>query len=117
MCGDVPRLRDLPPLVAERHDLAAVALRDLDPALAERAGGDDEDAAARSAEIRHRRLHRAGPGRREEQHVGRGAAELLQALEALPIDRPEVGPRWWTTGCASAASTSGGTGVGPGVKR
>jgi hypothetical protein len=27
------------------------------------------------------------------------------------------GPRWWITGAAAAASTSGGTGVGPGVNR
>src|SRR5437588_1786536 len=27
------------------------------------------------------------------------------------------GPRWWAIGSAAAASTSGGTGVGPGVKR
>ena len=27
------------------------------------------------------------------------------------------GERWWMTGSAIAASTSGGTGVGPGVKR
>jgi hypothetical protein len=27
------------------------------------------------------------------------------------------GPRWWTTGCDMAASTSGGTGVGPGVNK
>ncbi len=27
------------------------------------------------------------------------------------------GPRWWMIGAAPAASTSGGTGVGPGAMR
>ena len=42
---DVPRLRDLPPLVAS-GDVAAVALRDLDP-RSPSAARDDHDAAAR----------------------------------------------------------------------
>ena len=88
--GDVLRLRDLAPLVAESGYLAAVPLGDLDPALAEGAGGDDEHPAAGRAEVRHGGLHGARPGGREQQDVGRRPADLLQAVEALAVDRPEV---------------------------
>ena len=88
--GDVLRPRDLAPLVAQSGDLAAVPLGDLDPALAERAGGDDEDAAAGSAQIRDGGLHGARPGGGEQQDIGRSPADLLQAIEALAVDRPKV---------------------------
>ena len=88
--GDVLRPRDLPPLVAESGDLAAVPLGNLDPALAEGAGGDDEDAAAGSAQIRDGGLHGAGPGGGEQQNIGRCPADLLQAIEALAVDRQKV---------------------------
>ena len=79
------------PTRSDGLDLAAVALGELDPALAEAPGGDDDDPVARRAEVRDRRLHRARAGRREQEHVGRRAEDLLQPLQALGVDRAEVG--------------------------
>ena len=42
-------------------------------------------------EVRDRRLHRAGAGRAEEQHLALGAEHLLQALERPRVDLLEVG--------------------------
>jgi hypothetical protein len=81
------------------------------------AGRDDEHPLARRAEVRDRGLHRTCSGRGEEQHVAFGEEDFSQARERALVDGLEVGPAMVDTGCEIAASTSGGTGVGPGVSR
>ena len=56
--------RHLAPVVREPLHVEAVLLADRDPALAERAGGDDRDAVGRRAEVRDGGVHRAGARRR-----------------------------------------------------
>ena len=80
--GEVVRARRLAPLVLDGLDVGAVGGGELLPALAERAGGDDDHAVAGRAEVRDGGLHRAGAGAGEEQDVVRGAAHLREPLEA-----------------------------------
>ena len=80
----------LAPLVADVVDLAAVGLGDLGPALAEVAGGDDDDAVARRGQVRDDRLEAGRSRGRVEEDVAVGAEDLLQPLEALLVGRLEV---------------------------
>ena len=115
----VRRSASRPTRSASVLDLAAVAVGEL--AASARRSAPAETTTTRlagRAEVRDRRLHRAGARAGEEEHVGRGAEDLPAAARGTRRRRArKSGPRWWTTGSASAASTSGGTGVGPGVKR
>ena len=101
------------------HDVGAVRPRHPGPALAEVAGR--ERRAARSPgerQVRDGGLNRAGAGGGEQEDVVLRAADLAAAGRgSARRPRGSRGPRWWMTGSASAASTSGGTGVGPGVNR
>ena len=90
--GEVVRARRLAPLVLDGLDVGAVRRRELLPALAERAGGDDDHAVAGRAEVRDGRLHRPGAGAGEEQDVVRGAAHLPEPLERLAEELLVVGP-------------------------
>ena len=117
--GQVVGGRRLAPLVARRPDLAAVAL------------GELRSSARRSCPRRRRRPGCPGEQRfatadsiapvpeavkrSTSDEVRKTCLQPLQALARRSARKSE--PRWWTTGSASAASTSGGTVVGPGVNR
>ena len=89
--ADLVGRRRLAPLERDPLDVEAVLLADRDPALAERAGGDDRDAVAGGAEVRGGGVHRARPGRGEEQHLGLGAEHVLEPREAALVHLAEVG--------------------------
>src|SRR5215210_3651845 len=84
--GGLPGSGNLPPAVTKVIDLGAVGLGDGSPALTEVAGRDDQDGLARRAEVRDRRLHRAGARAPEEQHFLLRAENLPQAAEALRVE-------------------------------
>ena len=75
----------LAPLGLEVHGVGAVGLAQLGPALAELTGRRDDRDVARGQQVGHRRLHRTGPGGREQLHV---VARLEHHLE--PVQDPRV---------------------------
>ena len=75
----------------DQVDLAAEGLGQGDPALAEFAGGEDQDAVAGRGEVGDRGFHGAGAGAGEEQDVILGADELLQLGEDLGVEGAELG--------------------------
>ena len=79
-----------PPLAFEHRHVRAERARHRDPAVAERAGGDAEDAIARLDEVREHRLERAGAGGREEQDVVLGAEDELELAQHLAVGRDEA---------------------------
>ena len=90
----VVRLRCLPPGVPKLVDVGAVsAAAMLAPALAERAGRDDEHALARRQQVHDGRLERRRARRGEEEDVVLRAAHLLQAGERAEHELAEVRAR------------------------
>ena len=88
------------------------------PAVAERARRDDEHALARRQEVHDRRLERARAGRREQEDVVLGPADLLQPAERAEHELAEVRPAVVDhRRCARPRAPPGGTGVGPGAIR
>ena len=81
----------LAPLGLEVHGLGAVGIAQLRPALPELPGGRDDRDVARREQVRDRRLHRAGPGGGEQQHVVARLEDHLQALQHAGVDLDERG--------------------------
>ena len=71
--------------------LAAEGLGEAGPALAEFAGGEDQDAVAGRGEIRNRGFHGAGAGAGEQQDVVLGADEDLELGQHLLEEGAELG--------------------------
>ena len=99
-----PRSRSAPAIAAQRSPNA--------PAVTTQTRSPGEQ------RFDERRLHRAGAARGEEEHLVLGAEDLLQPRRACARRRRgSRGRGGGRIGSAVAASTSGGTGVGPGVNR
>ena len=114
---DVLGLRRLAPRVVQRDDVAAVGGAELLPARAELSVRDDERLLAGRDQVREGRLVRARAGGGEEEDLVLGPEDWWRRASDSRKTFLKSGERWWMTGSASAASTSGGTGVGPGVRR
>ena len=98
------------PLVAQVLHVAAMLGADVGPALPE-ARGDNDDAIAGRADVRGRGFEDSG-----SEHVKRSTSVSVRKTCASRSRQRlytglKSGPRWWTTGCDMAASTSGRTGV------
>ena len=106
-----------PPLALEHGHVGAEGLRHRHPAVAEGAGGDAQHAIARLDQVREDRLERAGAGGREQQHVVLGAEDELELAQHLAVGRDEGRAAVVLLRLGLDASTSGGTGTGPGVSR
>ncbi len=88
------------------------------PALAELAGGEDEDAVAGRGEVGDGGLHGAGAAARQDDDVVGGADEVLELREHAGVQGR--GTRGCGGECQAAAMANwaaGSSGVGPGVKR
>ncbi len=98
-------------------DVAAEGFGEAAPALAELAGGEDEDAVAGRGEVGDGGLHGAGAAAREDDDVVLGADEVLELGEDAGVECAELRACGgeclrlpWQTG------RRGASGVGPGVK-
>ena len=90
--ADLVRVGHLAPLVRDALHVEPVLLADRDPALAERAGGDDGDPVAGAAQVRDRGLHRArAGGARRAAPRDSVRKTSLQPRERALVDVAEVG--------------------------
>ncbi len=76
---------------ADDVDVTAEGLADAGPALAELAGGEDQDAIAGRGEVGDRGLHGAGAGAGEQDDVVGGADELLELGEDAGVEGAKLG--------------------------
>ncbi len=72
-------------------DLAAEGLGDAGPALAELAGGEDEDAVAGRGEVGDGGFHGSGAGAGEDEDVVGGADEVFELGEDAGVEGAELG--------------------------
>ena len=71
--------------------MAAEGLGDAGPALAELAGGEDEDAVAGRGEVGDGGFHGSGAGAGEDEDVVLGADEVLELGEDAGVEGAELG--------------------------
>ncbi len=93
-----PRLDRLPPLRLKRYVFQLERLAQVDPPRREVAGIEDQRFAVRRHGVRHRRFHRPGSRRRQDQHIVLRLEHLLETggdlrQNLLELIRPVVNHR------------------------